>query len=358
MAGQDLPRQVGRVCTGMEPWQLFTLTEQVTWTKSGGKSICGPSASSRESPSRMLKESWSWLTVLESDIERSSPSTWEQGPWWSSYSTTRSVSLSVMMPQLDRFSAHKTSTSPVSLLSNAKPIHQTYWFLKSIQISIEKWAKEGFDLTLYYIILVSKPVQSERSLSASVSRQCCSPSSVDGSASMNISSVALLLISPSSESSCQDKDVRTLASLNYAVYITPFHFPCRDLISDLLNGGKQNKLWTHIFFGWQRAVEVVMWIRWHRSEVLWEDIRELILWKEHMDPNLLCYWLLITPRAISPAPILPELFYAGLGTPHIVAVSATASAGSLNALMSWSPDPHLSQKASSQILHSCPPFQH
>lgn len=76
-----------------------------------------------------------------------------------------------------------------------------------------------------------------------------------------------------------------------------------------------------------------------------------------MDANLLCYWLLITPRAISPALILPELFYAGLGTPHIVAESATASEGSLNALMSWSPDPHLCQKASSQILHSCPPFQ-
>lgn len=161
MAGQDLPRQVGRVCIGMEPWQLFTLTEQVTWTKSGGKSICGPSASSRESPSRMLKESWSWLTVLESDIERSSPSMWEKGPWRSSYSTTRSVSLSVMMPQLDRFSAHKTSTSPVSLLSNAKAIHRTYRFLKLIQISIEKWAKEGFDLTLNYIILVSKPIQSK-----------------------------------------------------------------------------------------------------------------------------------------------------------------------------------------------------
>lgn len=151
---------------------------------------------------------------------------------------------------------------------------------------------------------------------------------------------------------------RSLASMNFAVYATPFHFPCRDLISGPLNGGKQNKLWTHIFFGWQRAVEVVMWIRCHRSEVLWEDIHELILSKEHKDPNLLRYWFLITSRAISPAPILPGLFYAGLGTPHNVAVSATASEGSLNALMSWSPDPHLSQKTSSQILHSCPPFQH
>lgn len=153
IAGQYLPRQVGRVCTGMEPWQLFTFTEQVTWTKSGGKSICGPSASSRESPSRMLKESWSWLTVLESDIDRSSPSVWEHGPWRSSYSTTRSVSLSVMMPQLDRFSAHKTS--PVSLLSNTKPIHRTHWILNEPKSQRGIW----LDFVLYYSCKQAHPVR-------------------------------------------------------------------------------------------------------------------------------------------------------------------------------------------------------
>lgn len=107
--GRGSPRQVGSVRIGMEPWQLFMFTEQVTWTKSGGRSSCGPSPSSKESPSRMLKESWSWLTVLESDRERSSPPSREAAAGGSSYSTTRSVSLSVRMGAA---SAHECQDDP------------------------------------------------------------------------------------------------------------------------------------------------------------------------------------------------------------------------------------------------------
>lgn len=118
------PRQVGSVCMGMEPWQLFILTEHVTWTKSGGMSSCGPSDSRRESPSRMLKESWSWLTVLESDRDWSSPSVWKLVPGCSSYSTTKSVSLSIMMQQPNTFSAHNT----VNSLSTMGPYKQSSIF--------------------------------------------------------------------------------------------------------------------------------------------------------------------------------------------------------------------------------------
>lgn len=98
-------RHVGRVCMGVEPWELFMLMEQVTWTKSGGMSGWKSSPSSRESPSRMLKESWSWLTVLVSDAVESSPSVCEVAPpSWSSYSTTRSVSLSVITLETNTFS--------------------------------------------------------------------------------------------------------------------------------------------------------------------------------------------------------------------------------------------------------------
>lgn len=117
------PRQVGSVCTGMEPWQLFILTEQVTWTNSGGMSSCGPLTSSGESASRMLKESWSWLTVLESERDWSSPSVWELVPECSSYSTTRSVSLSVMMQQPNMSSAHQTDSYYITWHDVGKSLH-------------------------------------------------------------------------------------------------------------------------------------------------------------------------------------------------------------------------------------------
>ncbi len=104
------PRQVGSVCVGMEPWQLFMLTEQVRCTNRGGISGCGPSTSSRESPSRILKESSSWFTVLESDGDSPSPAPSPPAsalPFPQSwYSTSRSVSLSVTMQQPDTFSVH------------------------------------------------------------------------------------------------------------------------------------------------------------------------------------------------------------------------------------------------------------
>lgn len=139
------PRQVGSVCMGMEPWQLFILTEQVTWTNSGGMSSCGPWASSGESASRMLKESWSWLTVLESERDWSSPSVWELVPECSSYSTTRSVSLSVMMQQPDTFSAHMRLTLITLLhmmreISSHTLMHRGQWLPRRGPPAHQKWA--------------------------------------------------------------------------------------------------------------------------------------------------------------------------------------------------------------------------
>lgn len=102
-----IPRQVGSVLIGIEPWQLLVLSEQTRWTNKGG--ISGSGASSTESPSRMLKESSSWFTVFDSLPELSptpssmSPSSASSFPW-SWYSTSRSVSLSDTMQQPDTFS--------------------------------------------------------------------------------------------------------------------------------------------------------------------------------------------------------------------------------------------------------------
>lgn len=115
----QLPRQVGSVCVGMEPWQLFMLIEQVRCTNRGGISGCGPSGSRRESPSRMLKESSSWFTVLESDgdppstISCSTSSAFPLPHSW--YSTSKSVSLSVTMQQPDTFSVHMQKNHSLEL---------------------------------------------------------------------------------------------------------------------------------------------------------------------------------------------------------------------------------------------------
>ncbi len=123
------PRQVGSVCVGMEPWLLFMLTEQVRCTNRGGISGCGPSASSRESPSRILKESSSWFTVLESDGDSPSPAPCPPAsalPFPQSwYSTSRSVSLSVTMQQPDTFSVHTHGYACFNILQVYKKIHFT-----------------------------------------------------------------------------------------------------------------------------------------------------------------------------------------------------------------------------------------
>lgn len=123
-----LPRQVGRVLMGIEPWLLFTLTEQTRWTNRGGISGWAPGGSSKESPSRMLKESSSWFTVFVSERDSSSvpssapPSALLLPCSW--YSTSRSVSLSDTMQQPDTFSGngkeHKKSQAGYSYQPTVK----------------------------------------------------------------------------------------------------------------------------------------------------------------------------------------------------------------------------------------------
>lgn len=159
-------------------------------------SSCGPLASSGDSASRMLKESWSWLTVLESERDWSSPSVWELVPECSSYSTTRSVSLSVMMQQPNTFSAHMRMTLITSLDMRGN---------LSI-IGLTTWSSEmGSEMTNCAFTACSvcglKWKKNKRGKNYTQPKATdCSPSSEGGSASERSSSLSFLPASPCSES--------------------------------------------------------------------------------------------------------------------------------------------------------------